>query len=202
MSTGPAAAARMTGLFPLMLAAFAWGLAEATYFPLVADILLSFVALCFGLRAGLWSALGAAIGAACGGLVLYRLAATDPMAARAMLDSVPFVSRAMIATGFAGIQSADWPLAMLKGSVTGIPYKVFAVGAGESGLSALAFFAVSIPVRLARFAVVALIIAVASHLLSKRLALAGRAVVLALFWIVFYAEFWLRWSGMEVTLIR
>ena len=42
-------------------AAFAWGVAEATWFFLVPDILLTFVALAWGLRTGLAAALAAAL---------------------------------------------------------------------------------------------------------------------------------------------
>jgi hypothetical protein len=188
------------GLAILALAAFLWSFAEATYFFLVVDILLTFIALRFGMKAGLLSALAAAIGGALGGIIMWRYAVQDPEAALAMVRSVPFVSEAMIATGLNGIHAADWPLAMLKGSVTGIPYKVYGVGAGEAGLTALAFLAVSIPVRLLRFAAAAALVAWIGDRLASRTSLTVRTIVLALFWIVFYGEFWLRWTGFETKL--
>src|SRR5690606_19561898 len=63
------AAARRIGsraLAALLVAAFLWGVAEAIYFFVVADVLLTFIAVAYGLRAGLVASLAAALGAACG----------------------------------------------------------------------------------------------------------------------------------------
>jgi hypothetical protein len=185
----------LAALAALPAAAFLWSVAEAIYFFVVADVLLSFIAVAFGLRAGLVASLAAAFGAACGGIAMLHLAATHPDEAMALLRSVPFVSEAMIRTGLAGMAEAGWPLAMLKGSFTGIPYKVYAIGAGLEDLDALLFALVSVPVRLLRFAIVALVVAGVSTWLRPRVALRGRMMLMATFWLVFYGEFWLRWSG-------
>jgi hypothetical protein len=190
-------AAAQRSAFPalaaLLFAALSWGVAEAIYFFVVADVLLTFIAVAFGLRAGLSAGLAAALGAACGGVAMARWAATDPDQAMALLRSVPFVSEAMIGKGLAGMAGDNWPLAMLKGSVTGIPYKVYAVGAGREGIDALLFAAVSVPVRLLRFVVATTVVAALSAWLRPRLSLRGRMMLLATFWLVFYGEFWLRW---------
>jgi hypothetical protein len=191
-------ARRATGfgaLAALSAVAFLWGVAEAIYFFVVADVLLTFIAVAYGLRTGLLAGLAAALGAACGGMVMARWAATDPDQAMALLRSVPFVSEAMIGKGLAGMTAADWPFAMLRGSVTGIPYKVYAVGAGREGIDALLFAAVSIPVRLLRYVVGAAVVAGLSTWLRPRLSLRGRMMLMATFWMVFYGEFWLRWSS-------
>ncbi len=182
-------------LAALLLAALLWGVAEAIYFFVVADVLLTFIAVAYGWRAGLSAGLAAALGAACGGVLMARLAATDPDQAMALLRSVPFVSEAMIGKGLAGMAGGDWPLAMLRGSLTGIPYKVFAVGAGRESIDALAFAAVSVPVRLFRFVIATSLVAGLSAWLRPRLSLRGRMMLMATFWLVFYGEFWLRWSG-------
>lgn len=176
-----------------IFAAFAWSFAEATVFFIVVDVLLTFVAVALGLRIALRASLAAAIGAACGGMLMWRYGLVDPTAATALLAAVPFVSPEMIAKGMAGMAEANWPLAMLHGSVTGIPYKVYAVAAGKEGLTALLFFSVTIPVRLARFAVATSLVAAISALLGRRFDLRRRLMLMATFWLLFYGEFWWRW---------
>jgi len=184
LSAAPPSARPFALPLAAIAAAFAWGFAEATLFFIVADVLLTFIAVALGLRVALRAALAAAIGAACGGLVMWRYGVSDPAAATRLL-----------AAGMAGMAMADWPLAMLKGSVTGIPYKVYAVAAGKEGLPALLFFGITIPVRLARFALAASIVAAISALLRRRLDLRRRLMLLATFWVLFYGEFWWRWMS-------
>jgi hypothetical protein len=190
----PAGAA---SLLPLAVAAFLWGVAEATYFFVVADVLLTFVALRFGLRAGLAAALAAAVGAALGGLFLWSLARHDPDAARAFLATIPFLAEAKIAAGLSAMSEPAWPLAMLKGSFIGIPYKVFAAGAGMAGIGPAALVVASVPIRLVRFAIAVGATRAADRILARRLRPATRALLLALAWILFYGEFWFRWYGLE-----
>jgi hypothetical protein len=194
--TAPAPALPGAGmLLAAIAAAFIWSFAEATIFFIVVDVLLTFIAVALGLRAALLASLAAAVGAACGGIWMWRLGQSDPEAGIRLLSSVPFVSNAMIAGGMAGMTEANWPLAMLRGSVTGIPYKIYAVAAGKEGLTALLFFGVTIPVRLARFAIATSVVAAVSTLLGRRLSRLHRLMLLATFWLVFYGEFWLRWSA-------
>lgn len=174
-------------------AAFIWSFGEATIFFIVVDVLLTFIAVALGLRVALLASLAAAIGAACGGAVMWRYGLSDPAAATRLLAAVPFVSPDMVARGIAGMAEANWPLAMLRGSVTGIPYKVYAVAAGKEGLTAPLFFGATIPVRLLRFAVATSLVATISALLSRQFDLQRRLMLLATFWVLFYGEFWWRW---------
>jgi len=184
-----------SSLLPLaaIAAAFAWSFAEATVFFIVADVLLTFIAVAMGLRVALLASLAAAIGAAFGGMIMWRHGLADPVAATNLLAAVPFVSSGMIAKGTAGMASADWPLAMLRGSLTGIPYKVYAVAAGKEGLTALLFFGVTIPIRLLRFAVASSLVAAIDAPLRRRFDLRRRLMLLATFWLLFYGEFAWRW---------
>lgn len=184
------------------LAAFAWGLAEATLFFIVADVLLTFIALRLGLRVGLIAALAAALGAAVGGIVMRQIGATDPAMALAMLRAVPFLPDHEIERGLAGMAQTQWPLAMLRGSVTGIPYKVYAVGAGLNDIPAALFAIVTVPARLARFAAATILLAWLGDRLEGHVAFRSQALLLAAFWILFYGEFWLRWSGWERAILH
>lgn len=183
---GPAALA--------ILAAFLWGVAESTWFFVVADVLLTFIALRFGFRAAIAASLAAALGALCGGAYLWSLATNDPPAALDILDSVPFISPGLIEHGIAIMTAPSWPFGMLKGSFTGIPYKVFAVGAGQEMIPLGWFLAASLPVRLVRFALASAAIALADAWIGQKMSRPRKTLVLLLFWLVFYGQFWLRMS--------
>lgn len=178
----------------LPAAAFLWGFAESVWVFVVADILVSYAALRYGLRTGLLAGLLAALAAPFGGAWLYHLAATDPSAATAWLASVPFVSPGLIERGMATMASPDWPLGMLAGSVTGVPYKIFAAGAGAHAVPLAAFLAASVPLRLFRYVAATLAVCLADRLVSERISARGKLMLLAAFWILFYGQFWFRMS--------
>ena len=98
-----------SSLLPLaaIAAAFAWSFAEATVFFIVADVLLTFIAVAMGLRVALLASLAAAIGAACGGMIMWRHGLADPVAATNLLAAVPFVSSGMIAKGMTSMASVQ-----------------------------------------------------------------------------------------------
>src|SRR5690606_531202 len=117
------AAARRIGsraLAALLFAAFLWGVAEAIYFFVVADVLLTFIAVAYGLRAALVASLAAALGAACGGALVWRLAQADPVQAVTLLRSVPFLSEAMIGKGLAA-----WRRPTGRSPCSGAPSRAF-----------------------------------------------------------------------------
>jgi hypothetical protein len=169
-----------------------WSLAEATIFFVVPDVIISVVALRFGWRPGLATALAAAIAAAFGGLLVYLATAQGLIDPVRFLDWLPAISRPLIAEVFATVQGSQWPMAMLQGSFSGIPYKLYAAGAGASGTPLLAFILWSIPIRLVRFALivgaVGLLRRPVLHRLGPRMAMAPLAAI----WIGFYIVFWWR----------
>lgn len=128
-----------------------WAFAEATLFFVVPDVALTFGVLLFGAARALRAAGCAALAAAAGGLVMYRWGAADPDAARAALLAVPLVGGDLldrVADEIAGF----WPLHLTMGAITGAPYKIYAVAAGETGVDPLSFAVVSVMARFARFA--------------------------------------------------
>lgn len=92
-----------------MLAAFLWGLAEATFFFVIPDVLLSFVAILDWPRT--WKHVLAAIAGA-----------------RAAVPHFPFIRESMFRKVSGGFRRQAW-LSMLLGSVSGVPYKLYAVEA-------------------------------------------------------------------------
>ncbi|MEZ5773591.1 MAG: hypothetical protein R3D33_02435 [Hyphomicrobiaceae bacterium] len=179
----------MTGVVAIAFAAL-WGFAEATVFFVVPDVWLTIVTVRFGPRLAFVAAIAAALSAAAGGLVMLRLSAAFPEAVAQLLDMTPAISPAMIAETTAAMHAPDWPFALLQGSVTGRPYKLYAAGAGPAGIDPLVLAAVTVPARFARFSIAILVAAALRALLPARLA-PGRLVLVTLAaWAAFYALFW------------
>ena len=176
------------------MAAF-WGFAEACLFFAVPDLLISWLAMNRGLKAGAWSSLLAALGAVVGGAAIWLWSASDPSAARAAVSAVPAVSEAMISRADADMRRSGWFVASMKGPLTSTPYKVYAMLAPRHGAPLEAFAPAALPVRLPRFLLVAAGFALVGHLLRFRI---DRRILLAAFtagWLLFYAVFWLTVPG-------
>lgn len=168
----------------LLAAAAVCGFAEATVFFIVPDVLVTAATVRGGLRAGLAAAVAAASGAVVGGLAVALAAAAAPDAVRAGLALVPAITPAMVDRAFAAFATEGLP-AMAAGSFGGVPFKIYAAAAGETGAALLPFAAAAFAIRLSRFVLAALAVAALRRLLrvSDRTA----AVLLAVFWTGFYA---------------
>lgn len=169
----------------LKLAAFLWGLAEATLFFIVPDVLLSAVAL-NRLRAALIACAWATAGALIGGALLFTWGAHDPASAWAVLDRIPAIDTDMQASVREALDEHGLA-ALFLGPLTGTPYKLYAVAAGQTGLSLTAFLLVSIPARAVRFVLLCLLV----HLIARQLPSNARLPVLAACWLAFYGAYFL-----------
>ncbi|MDO9336605.1 MAG: hypothetical protein Q7T61_09410 [Caulobacter sp.] len=177
------------------LAAVVWGVAEATLFFVVPDLLISYLAMTKGLRVGAWASLLAALGAAIGGAVIFLWSASDQASAHRAVAAVPAISETMIADAQTDIDRNGWFVAAMKGPLTSTPYKVYAVLAPRSGAPLAAFAPAALPVRLPRFLLVAAVFALIGRLLRGRV---DRRILLAGFtsgWLLFYLWFWLVHPG-------
>lgn len=174
---------------------FLWGVAEAFLFFIVPDVIISYVAMTRGFRAGVIACLLAALGAGLGGAAMYAWSEHQPQQAMAAVQAVPAVSEAMVETARADIRESGWFIAAMKGPLTSTPYKVYAALAPEAGASLPAFAVAALPVRLPRFLLVAagwaLIAAVARRRISRRVLLAAFTVT----WVLFYGWFWTAHPG-------
>ncbi len=178
---------RLSGL--LIGLAGAWGLAEATLFFIVPDVLLTLIALLVadqqprrGLRIALAACLVAALGAAAGGALMVTLAASHPEMTTRMLLGVPGISGATfekVGHLLGGGQIAG----MLQGAFLGVPYKVFAA---ETGLSVMAFVVATPLVRLPRFVLAVLAAWAFARVTRARLKRPARLIVWLAFWCIFY----------------
>lgn len=169
-------------------AAALWGFAEATFFFVVPDVLLTASLLVFGLRRAFRLAVVAALAAAVGGLLMMRWGAGDIEAARDFLLSVPLVGDDLLMRVEAEMRGS-WPVGLALGAVTGAPYKIYAVEAGAAGVNAFLFAFVSFFTRLLRFSL-AIGIAAGGFALARRSDLQRlNPVGLALVWSAIYAAY-------------
>jgi membrane protein YqaA with SNARE-associated domain len=177
------------GFLILALLALAWGFAEAVWFFLVADIVITFAASRLGIARGRVVAVSALGGALWGGIVVSLWAAIDAPGLERMLESVPAVSGAQLAAVKAEMRQG-WVWALLKSGFTGNPYKLYAAAAGELGISVPFFALVSIVARGLRFLLAVLV----GYVLAEGLRRSGREALIiplwAIGWIGFYAWYW------------
>jgi membrane protein YqaA with SNARE-associated domain len=165
-----------------------WGLAEATFFFIVPDLLLTAAVVALGFRFGLRLACVAAGAAVAGGLIMWAFGANDIDGARAFLLTVPLIGADLLARVQMEI-AGSWPVNLTLGAITGAPYKIYAVEAGAAGIHPLLFAVVSFTARLARFALAIGLTALGASLAAR---LGLRRIVpfgLALAWAAIYAVY-------------
>ena len=162
-----------------------WGIAEATIFFIVPDVLLSWLAL-RGYKRALVACVWALGGALVGGCIVWFVSLGNPEAVRALFASLPAINEAMIAN--VGQQLNESGLsALFVGPMIGTPYKIYALEAANSGFSLALFLLVSIPARLMRFLLVTFVAGAVSQVLQRRLNMRVVQVLHAVLWIAFYA---------------
>ncbi len=166
-----------------------WGLAEATVFFLIPDILITASAL-FAPKRSFAQMLAVLSGALLGGALLYTAADRYPNEAKNIVLNVPFIKLHLLDQADRELQEGGL-LAMCVGSFTGIPYKTYAVSAPRRA-SFKVFMAMSLPARLFRFLVswgIASILGIwfRSQIQASPLITLG---LLAICWIGFYTYYW------------
>src|SRR6185369_10685978 len=110
-------------------AAFTWALAEATWFFIVPDVLLTLVA-CRSIRGALKAGLAAIGGALLGGFILWAAGRVSPETSREWITRVPGIHPVQVERVRAEL--ADHGLgALLLGPTRGVPYKIYAIESGD-----------------------------------------------------------------------
>lgn len=162
-----------------------WGLAEATVFFIVPDVLLSWLAL-RGLRSALIACCFALLGALVGGTVVWVIGQQDPEPLRRLFVLIPAIDASMLDDVRTQLKNSGL-LALFVGPLTGTPYKIYALEAAALRLGYVPFLLVSIPARLVRFALVTSIVAALDRALHRRISLRQRQGTLLAMWAMFYA---------------
>jgi hypothetical protein len=165
----------------LLLIAFLWGACEATFFVIVPDVWISYVAWRRGMRAAIGAACFAAAGAIVGGVILWHFTLADPASIASFLVALPGIDAAMRADVSAAV-AEGWIGALVAGGFGGIPYKLFVAEAAKQGIDPALFLVVSVFARLVRFLAVAWLAAFVSARVTPR----WRLPVWAAFWLSLY----------------
>jgi membrane protein YqaA with SNARE-associated domain len=172
------------------VAAALWGISEATFFFIVPDVLITAAVLRFGLRRALLLAATAALFASIAGLFMWSWGHHDADAARDFLRTVPLIGSDLIERA-TGEMQGGWPLHLVTGAMTGVPYKIYAVEAGAAGIDPLVFALMSFVARFARFAITAILMAAGRWILARLGWLRIQYGVWAVAWLLTYAVYWL-----------
>lgn len=143
----------------MLLLVALWALAEAVVFFIVADVPIMALAARRGVGPGLVAAMVAATCAAIGGVGLAHWASLWPSVMAKVILALPAIDEALLRQ-----VHDDWDahgtLAMIQGSFSGVPYKLYALVAGATNGRSMSwlvwFFLASVTARLPRFALVAL----------------------------------------------
>lgn len=175
--------------YPGMIVALLWGLAESTYFFIVPDVFLSYLAILDWRRT--WKHLLASVaGALLGGAFLFHWSTVSPNESHRAIARVPFVRQSMFTKVDDGFR-AHGMWSILLGSVSGIPYKLYAVEAPKF-CRQVDFLIVTPPTRLVRFFLVWAIFAAAGSRLRRAFSCPRWkcTMVHVVVWIVVYAVYW------------
>jgi membrane protein YqaA with SNARE-associated domain len=172
--------------------AFAWGLAEATLFFVIPDVYLCFVAL-FDWRRSILATAATVAGALLGGTIMFTLAMSHGPDMDQLIDRVPLISPKLIQTVSEEMHDKGLS-AMVNGPKQGIPYKVYAVQAGQRMYPIVSFLFYTVLARLTRILPLTLFYAAIGIVLKRviqrrtRLAIGAYALV----WISIYISYYLR----------
>lgn len=164
-----------------LVVAFVWGLAEATLFFIVPDVLITFIG-CRALRPAMKTTVAALIGALLGGAITYHFGTPE------VIERVPGIHHELVAS-VKNQLTEHGVAALMFGPLLGIPYKIYAIEWAARGGSLVLFLLVSIPARWLRFALSALLARGIANLLAlwTHRRAAAEWTIVAIFWVAFYA---------------
>lgn len=165
-----------------VVASFVWGVAEATLFFFVPDVMVGAVAL-FRPRKALWAALAAIGGALVGGTLMYLVGRTMGPDLLRLVEGVPGIPPEMVSRVHADLLQHGG-LAMSFAPLQGIPYKLYVTqwSVFEWGLPAMLGW--TIPARAIRIVPYALLVAGLGVFLRNQVRARPRL------WLTLYLAIW------------
>ena len=174
---------RTLGLtLPLWIVA-GWSAAEAAIFFIVADVPISWIAVRSGTKAAMLAALVAAFASVVGAIAVLFWAGHDPAGAAATMAALPGIDASLVAEA-ADIFHHGF-VAILGGSFSGVPFKLFALEAAKQG--GILFLILAPLLRLPRFLAIALFVGGISRFLERWMTVRQRLALLLALWVAFYA---------------
>lgn len=167
------------------LISFLWGAAEASFFFVVPDVWLSRVAL-MNLREAFINVLLAVIGALVGGVIVFYIGGLAFEGVRSLINLIPAIHSDMVDGVGADVQNRSFLLSMIDASVSGVPYKIYALWAGHINLSLSSFLLFTVIARSLRFIGVVIIARGVGIFLRRFISFERLLIVHLVFWCVFY----------------
>jgi len=193
---------RLTWLSAFILGAV-WGFLEGTWFILVPDVLLSYIAIA-SFRRAFVAALGVVVGAMAAACVLYGLVSLDDGTTAVRLErfwsALPGFRAAMLARA-SGYLEGHGASGLLWGPESGIPFRVFVLEAYRLEIPLARILLWTPPARLERILLAPFVVAGVRVVLGR----AGRAsflkccngrldrllvVVVSIYWVGLYGWYW------------
>ena len=173
---------------PGLIAAFAWGIAEGSFFFMIPDIIITLAAL-FSIKRSLAHMLLVVAGSLVAGTALFLWSQSDYNTAKTTVARVPFVREKMFEkteVEFARLGVG----ALFTGPTEGIPYKVYAVQApGRCSIGI--FLLASIPARLERLIMSWIVFVCAGWAFRRYKVRAVYPVIFhAAYWTLVYVYYW------------
>lgn len=168
----------------MLLFAGVWGIAEATFFFIIPDVILTLIAM-HGFKRGAAACMSALLGALLGGMAVYLISTHHFDMTYAFVSSVPGISSEMLAGVEAGLKQQG-VIAMIIGPIKGIPYKTFAMMAPVTGVSLLSFLLASIPARFIRFIATSTLAWWLARIVFKRVPMWVKYTIWLVIWIFVY----------------
>lgn len=162
-----------------------WSCAEAILFFIVVDVPLSAIALRQGARRAVLAAVVAAFAAVPGAAVSHRWGASDADGQRAAFLRVPGIDAALVAAARTAYIEDGWRAA-LRGSFSGVPFKLYAHAAGSQADPLLPFLLITPALRLPRYLLIIALTCAIARLLPVTMTPRVRLQWLSAVWLAFY----------------
>ena len=187
-NTQPKWIRKILGGTGIALALF-WGFAEGTFFFIVPDLIISFVAI-FDIKKSLRHIIAVLIGSLLAGTLMYYSAASNFKEMTSAVLKVPFVTDKMNEQVKKDFEKYGcWALCV--GPTSGIPYKLYAINAPKY-ISFSSFAIITIPARIERLILTWFMFSVLGIVLNRRRknkTLTG-TIIFAVYWIAVYIIYW------------
>lgn len=166
-----------------------WGLAEATFFFIVPDVLLSYSGR-NKLKTGLIACCYSLLGALLGGLVMYYWGYSNQLAVNQFLERIPAIDMELINSVKISLNEQG-VTSVLFAPLSGIPYKIYAAQAAAQDVSLQSFLLISIPARIIRFMLITIFFHFALQAINKKINKKHNLAIILVSWVSFYLfYFW------------
>ncbi len=169
----------------LVIVAFLWGFSEATWFFVIPDVYLTFVALLVWRRSG-WCLLAVLSGTVCGACLVHGFPAWDWPS---LWSALPGFRDGMMTT--AEQQVREWGAPAINlGPANGIPYRYYIWVSANQDVSLIALLWATPLARLPRMTALMIFAFVAERVTQKWFSKEMHCVAWVLVWITVYIVYW------------